>query len=311
MTLQPIPALINAKISMPAQCVRIVSRPRLEEKLIAGLLRPLSVICAPAGFGKTTLVSNTLRAQADKYRIAWLSLEAEDSHLIRFLYHLVTTLQSVAPDVGLTSIFLMGRLQLPATNDLMSALIGELTNAEAPIVLVLDDYHVISSPEIQAALTFLIEHMPERLRLVLISRYVPDLPLARWRLQQRLCEVDLDDLRFSHEESSRFLEQTMGLSLNDHLVLTLDRKTEGWIAGLQMAALSLKNSCDSESLENFAHRVGSFSGQHRHVLEYLAGRFLASSPLRCRIFCCIPLRSTVFVRGCVMPLQEAATAALC
>jgi LuxR family maltose regulon positive regulatory protein len=270
--MKPLPTrfLIGAKISMPAQGVVIVSRPRLEEKLRAGMHKPLTVICAPAGFGKTTLVSNTLRAQTSEFRIAWLSLEEEDSYLIRFLYHLVTTLQSVAPEVGLAPIFLMGRLQLPAPNDLISALISELTNAETPIILVLDDYHVIPSPEIHAAIAFLIEHMPEPLHLVLMSRHVPDLPLARWRLQQRMSEIGLDDLRFSHEESSRFLEQTMGLSLDDHLVLTLDRKTEGWIAGLQMAALSLQYSSDRESMESFAHRVASFSGQHRHVLEYLA-----------------------------------------
>lgn len=266
----PLQALISAKISIPAQGQQMVSRPRLADRLREGLQRPLTVISAPAGFGKTTLVAGTLRDYQSEFRVAWLSLEEEDSHLIRFLYHLVATLQSVAPEVGRAPIFLIGRLQLPAPNDLITALISELSESEKPIVLVLDDYHVIPNPEIHAALNFLVEHMPEQLRIVLVSRKVPDLPLARWRMQQRVSEIGLDDLRFSHEESSQFLGRTMGLSLNAKLVRTLEQKTEGWIAGLQMAALSLQHSANKESMDSFALRVAAFCGEHRHVLEYLA-----------------------------------------
>jgi LuxR family maltose regulon positive regulatory protein len=263
-------ALISAKISIPSPGTQVVARPRLAEKLRNGLQRPLTVISAPAGFGKTTLVSSTLREQADETRVAWLSLDQEDGHLIRFLYHLVATLQSVAPDVGRAPIFLIGRLQLPAPNDLIAALVSEIADSAYRIVLVLDDYHIVPSPEINAAVTYLVEHMPEPLHVILISRKVPDLPLARWRTQQRLSEIGLDDLRFSLEESSLYLELAMGLSLNAELVRTLEQKTEGWIAGLQMAVLSMQHSADKESMENFAQRVASFSGEHRHVLAYLA-----------------------------------------
>ncbi|MBV5270581.1 MAG: hypothetical protein JZU55_12650, partial [Afipia sp.] len=128
-------------------------------------------------------------------------------HLIRFLYHLVATLQSVAPDLGRAPIFLIGRLQPPAPNDLITALLSEIADSGLRIILVLDDFHVVPSPEIHAAIAFLFEHMPAELRLVLIGRKVPDLPLARWRMQQRLSEIGLDDLRFSLDESSQFLAQ--------------------------------------------------------------------------------------------------------
>lgn len=263
-------APVSAKIGMPAPGARIVARPRLAALLCDGLRQPLTVITAPAGFGKTTLVSSALREYAGEFKVAWLSLDEEDNHLIRFLYHVVATLQSVAPELGRAPIFLIGRLQPPAPNDLITALLSEIADSGLRIVLVLDDFHVIPAPEIHAAITFLFEHMPEELRLVLISRKVPDLPLARWRMQQRLSEIGLDELRFSLDESSQFLAQAMGLTLHADLVRALERKTEGWIAGLQMAALSLRHSSDPASMESFAQRVAMFSGEHRHVLAYLA-----------------------------------------
>ena len=263
-------ALINTKISIPAPGTRIVARPRLADKLHEGLRRPLTVVTAPAGFGKTTMVADALREDAGDRQVAWLSLDEEDGHLVRFLYHMVATLQSVAPDVGRAPIFLIGRLQLPAPNDLIAALLNEIAASTQRIVLVLDDFHVVSSPEIHASIGFLVEHMPEQLRLVLISRKVPDLPLARWRMQRRLSEIVLDDLRFSLDESSAFLEQAIGIALRADIIEALEQKTEGWIAGLQMAALSLRHSADKDSMANFAQRVASFSGEHRHVLEYLA-----------------------------------------
>lgn len=271
-------ALINAKISMPAQGAQVVARPRLAVRLHDGLQRPLTVVSAPAGFGKTTLVSSALREHSSEFKIAWLSLGNEDSHLIRFLYHLVATLQSVAPEVGRAPIFLIERLQLPASSDLITALLSEISESASRIVLVLDDYHVIPTPEIHAAIAFLVEHMPEQLRLVLISRNVPDLSLARWRTQQRVSEIGLDDLRFSLDESSLFLEQTMGLSLTSELVSALEKKTEGWIAGLQMAALSMQHASGKESMASVAQRVAAFSGEHRHVLEYLAEEVFSGQP---------------------------------
>ena len=296
-------ALVNAKISIPAPGAQIVARPRLATQLHAGLQRALTVITAPAGFGKTTMVSEALRQSAGKHHVAWLSLDDEDSHLIRFLYHLVAALQSVAPDVGRAPIFLIGRLQLPDPNDLITALLSEVAETSRRIVLVLDGFHAVSIPEIHSAISFLVEHMPEQLRLVLVSREVPNLPLARWRLQHRLSEIGLDDLRFSLDESAQFLEQAIGLKLRADLLHALEQKTEGWIAGLQMAALSLQHSFDNESMAIFAQRVASFSGEHRHVLDYLAEEVFSRQPCEIQDF----LRRTSGLDRLCAPLCDAVT----
>ena len=296
-------ALIKAKISIPAPGLQTVARPQLSTRLHASLQRPITVITAPAGFGKTTMVSDALRKSVAEWRIAWLSLDAEDSHLIRFLYHLVATLQSVAPEVGRAPIFLIGRLQLPAPNDLITALLSEIAETSKRIVLVLDDFHTIASPEILSVISFLVEHMPASLRLVLVSRKIPDLPLARWRMQHRLGEIGLEDLRFSLEESSAFLEQAIGLTLRPDLVRTLEEKTEGWIAGLQMAALSLQHASGNESMNDFAQRIAAFSGEHRHVLEYLAEEVFSRLPPEIQDF----LRRTSSLDRLCAPLCDAVT----
>ena len=270
--------MIAAKIGIPAQGVQIIARPHLVEKLWTGMQNPLSVICAPAGYGKTTLVSNAFHAQQIESQVAWLSLDQGDNHLIRFLYHLVTALQSVMPEVGKAPTFLIERLYLPESKDMIMALLSEIAESDKRIYLVLDDYHVITFPEIHAAITTLVEHMPECLRLILISRRVPCLSLARWRTQQRLGEIGLDDLRFSLNESSEYLVRTVGFSLDKEQIRVIDHKTEGWIAGLQMAALSMRHSQSVESIKNFTQRVMAFGGSHRHVLEYLADEVFGQQP---------------------------------
>lgn len=284
MTPLPQQGLINTKISIPVAGTRVVDRPRLADKLHAAVQRPLTLVAAPAGFGKTTMVAGSLRESASDRKIAWLSLDEEDSHIVRFLYHLVATLQSVTPEIGRAPIFLIGRLQLPAPSDLISALLNEISASSQKFVLVLDDFHLVSAPEINDAISFMVERMPEKLRLVLVSRKVPDLPLARWRLQHRLSEIGLDDLRFLPEETSIFLEQAIGIALRADLVAALEKKTEGWIAGLQMAALSLQHSIDKDSLSRFAQRVAAFSGKHRHVLEYLAEEVFSRQPQKVQDF---------------------------
>ena len=295
-------ALINAKLSLPAANPRVIARSRLSERVHAGLQQALTVITAPAGFGKTTMVAEALRERARRREVAWLSLDDEDSHLIRFLYHLVATLQSIAPDVGRAPIFLIGRLQLPASSDLITALISEIAESPRQIVLVLDGYQAVASPEINAALNFLVDHLPEQLRVVLVSREVPDLPLARWRLQHRLSEIGLEDLRFSLEESALFLEQVIGLSLPPDLLRALEQKTEGWIAGLQMAALSLRDA-DNESMAGFAQRIAAFGGEHRHVLDYLAEEVFSRQPAEIQDF----LRGTSGLDRLCAPLCDAVT----
>ena len=210
--------------------------------------------------------------------VAWFSLGQEDGHIVRFLYRLVATLRTVVPTVGRAPIFFIERLQLPAPNELIAALMSEITEIPHQIVLVLDDYHVVDSAEVHVAVRSIVEHMPPKLRLVLISRKIPDLPLARWRTQHLLSEIVLDDLRFSSSESAQFLEQTIGMPLRPDLTEALEKKTEGWIAGLQMAALSLQHSGDVTSMSDFAKRIEAFNGEHRHVLDYLAEEVFNRQP---------------------------------
>jgi LuxR family maltose regulon positive regulatory protein len=296
-------ALTSTKIGIPASTARTVARPRLAGKLLEGLQRPLSVITAPAGFGKTTLVAGALRGRGEDFAVAWLSLDRKDRHLVSFVYQLAAALQSVAPEIGRGPGLLIDRLQTPATDALVAALINEIAGIGKRIVLVLDDFHAAASPETLSALTHLVEHLPERLRLVVVSRAAPSLPLARWRTQRRLSEIGPAELRFSSGEAALFLEQALGFPLPEELLRALEQKTEGWIAGLQMAVLSLQHAQEEQTLDHFAQRVASFSGGHRHVLDYLADEVFSRQPPGVQHF----LRQTSGLNPLCAPLCDAVT----
>jgi LuxR family maltose regulon positive regulatory protein len=275
--------LLKTKINPPPPREHVVARQRLLDRLREGQSRPLTLIAAQAGYGKTTLVSSWLAQMEPDTKIAWLSLDEDDSEPMRFLYYLVATLQSVEPAAGRAPISLLGRVGMPGPKDLAAALLNELAESATRIVLVLDDYHVISDPEIHAAMIFLIERIPERLRVVLMTREEPPFPLARWRALQRVAEIGPEDLRFAPEESSQFLSETMGLNLDADLAQTLGARTEGWIAGLQMAALSVEQHARSEGVD-IAEKIASFNGQHSYVIEYLAAEVLRQQPEEIRSF---------------------------
>lgn len=295
--------LADTKLSIPAPGAQVVHRPQLEERVRGGLQQPLIVVSAPAGFGKTTLVACALRGHDEDFQVAWLSLDREDKHLATFIYHLVATLHAVAPEVGQGPSFLLGRLQLPDVNAVVAALISEIAELSQRIVLVLDDFHIAISPETLAVINYLVEHLPAHLRLVLISREVPSLPLARWRMQRRLAEIGPNELRFSSDEASSFLERRLSFPLPGELLHTLAEKTEGWIAGLQMAVLSLQHADGDRTLEHFSQRVAAFSGGHRHVLDYLAEEVFNRQPADVRLF----LRQTAALGFLCAPLCDAVT----
>jgi len=209
-------------------------------RLAEGASGPLTLISGPAGFGKTTLISDWIGTGDDHRRVAWFSLDQDDNDLIRFVSYLVAALQIVEPGIGRAPLSLLGSLQTPTPKALMVQLLNEIVDVPTPIVLVLDDYHVIEDPEIDAAVTFTVNHLPEQLRLIIATREEPRLPLPRWRALDRITEIGLEDLRFSDEEAALFLNRTMGLELDTESVRVLETRTEGWIAGLQMAALSLQ-----------------------------------------------------------------------
>jgi LuxR family maltose regulon positive regulatory protein len=232
--------------------------------------RPLTLVSAPAGFGKTTLVSEWIVQTSQA--ASWLSLDDDDNDPTRFLTYLIATLQTQQPSLGVTVYGLLGASQPPPPKAILTLLLNELSLLAAPLALVLDDYHLITMPAIHEALTFFVDHLPPLIRLVITSRMDPPLPLARWRARNQLSEIRADDLRFRTDEAAIFLNQVMELRLTDVQIAILETRTEGWIAGLQLAALSLQGR------EDVAGFLQAFSGSHRHVLSYLVEEVLNRCP---------------------------------
>jgi len=235
----------------------------------------VTLIAAPAGFGKSTLLTEWMAAfspqvHARGEQVAWLTLDPDDNDPVRFLTYLIAVLQKFATTVGETALTLLPAPQLPAPKTILTLLVNDLSLLASedsppphPYVLVLEDYHVITAQPIHDALTFLIDHLPAYVHVIITTRADPPLPLARWRARDQLSEIRADDLRFTRDEASAFLNDQMGLSLAADEVMTLGARTEGWIAGLQLVALSLKGRDDKASF------LQTFSGGHRYILNYL------------------------------------------
>jgi LuxR family maltose regulon positive regulatory protein len=268
--------ILATKLYIPPPQPRVVLRPRLIERLNEGPRRKLTLICAPAGFGKTTLVSEWV-AGCERPS-AWLSLDEGDNDPTRFLAYLVAALQTVAANIGEGVLGTLGSPQPPPTESTLTALLNEITTVPDDFVLVLDDYHVIDAKPVDDALTFLIEHLPPRMHLLIATREDPHLPLARLRARGQLTELRAADLRFTPTEAAEFLEGVMGLNLSAGDIAALEDRTEGWIAGLQLAALSMRGREDVPSF------IESFTGSHRFVLDYLVEEVLQRQPERIRRF---------------------------
>jgi len=271
----PIPILAT-KLYIPRLRPNVVSRPRLLEQLNEGLHRKLSLISAPAGFGKTTLVSEWL-AGCER-AAAWLSLDEGENDPTRFLTYLVAALQTIAANVGEGVSGVLQSPQPQPPEEILMALLNDLTTIQDQFVLVLDDYHVIDAKPIDQALTYLVEHLPPHMHLVITTREDPHLPLARLRARGHLTELRTADLRFTPSEAATFLTQVMGLSLSAQDIAALERHTEGWIAGLQLAAISMQGHEDATSF------IRSFTGSHRFVLDYLVEEVLGQQSERVQRF---------------------------
>ncbi len=273
--------ILATKLYIPPPRSGIISRPRLIERLNEGLSsgRKLTLISASAGFGKTTLVSEWVAALTPSplpmgeglgVRAAWLSLDEGDNDPTRFLIYLVAALQTVAPKIGAGVLRTLQSPQPPPIESILIALLNETTALPDNFVLVLDDYHVLDSKPVDNALTFLLEHLPPQMHLVIATREDPHLPLARLRARGQLTELRAADLRFTPSEAAEFLNQLMGLNLSAEDVAALDKRTEGWIAGLQLAALSMQGHA-SRDTTSF---IKSFTGSHHFVLDYLVEEVL-------------------------------------
>jgi LuxR family maltose regulon positive regulatory protein len=272
---------------MPGARPHIVLRPRLSERLNSGLYRKLTLISAPAGFGKTTLISAWL-AGGDR-RVAWLSLDEGENDHDRFLTYLVAALQTISPDIG-AGVLQALRSPRPAPAEaLLTTLLNELSTLPYPFIIVLDDYHMIESTAVEGAVRYLVEHLPSQMHLVIATREDPELPLARLRAQDQLSELRVADLRFTPAEAAVFLTQSMNLTLSADDITAIEGRTEGWIAGLQLAALSLQGEQDPT---RFIH---SFTGSHQFVLDYLVEEVLSRQPERIQTFL---LRTSILERLC-------------
>jgi LuxR family maltose regulon positive regulatory protein len=254
--------LLEVKFYIPPAGAKSVRRPRLIRRLDEGRHRKLTLISAPAGFGKTTLLSDWV-GQSER-PIAWLSLDEDDNGPARFWIYLVAALQTLDPALGEPTRAALQSPQPPPLESLLTTLINEIGAAHDQLTLILDDYHVITAKPIHDGLAYLLEYLPPQLRLVVASRTDPPLPLHLLRARQQLTELRAADLRFTSGEAAAFLNQAMGLDLSPELVDVLERRTEGWITGLQLAALSMEGRDDVSGF------VKTFAGSHRYVLDYLA-----------------------------------------
>jgi LuxR family transcriptional regulator, maltose regulon positive regulatory protein len=261
-------ALLKTKTRVPPPRSRHVSRARLTALLDEATRRPLTIISAPAGFGKSTVVSEWIHGRRDR-RVAWLSLDEDDNDISRFLLYLIAALQPLEPGIGRSALSLLGALQTPPPADLVTQLLNEASELAAPLIIVLDDYHLIRDAEIDAALVYAIDHLPPQLRLAVLTRSEPRFPLPRWRALERVIELEASDLRFSNEESALFLTRTMELALDPGTAQALTVRTEGWVAGLQLAALSLTAQIRAEGDDAIKPYVEKFSGGHRFIADYL------------------------------------------
>jgi LuxR family maltose regulon positive regulatory protein len=270
--------LLETKLRVPRGRRRLVARPRLDECLARGTESALTLVSAPAGFGKTTLLTEWLAtAPADGRSVAWLSLDPRDNDPAVFWTYLVAALQAVEPAVGAGARSLLQSPQSPA-EAILESLLNDLSGVSNDVVLVLDDYHVIEAPDVQEGMTFLLDHLPPQFHLVIATRADPSLPLARLRARGELVEVRVADLRFTADEAAAYLSGVMGLDLTAGDVEALAGRTEGWIAGLQLAGLSLQGR------EDVAGFIAGFAGDDRYIVDYLVEEVLQRQPEPVRSF---------------------------
>ncbi|MGH3519601.1 MAG: LuxR C-terminal-related transcriptional regulator [Haloechinothrix sp.] len=290
--------LVTTKLLTPPARRDLVARPALERLLGGALTLPLTLVTAPAGFGKTSLVSGWLRRQS---RVAWLMLDENDNVPGRFLDYLIAAIRHLDDRSGEAAQAMMAAGQQSASMPaVMATLVNDLADADQDAVLVLDDFHTITEPEILDAVGFLVEHCPPRLHLVLVGRQDPMLPLARWRGRGLVGEIGSAQLRFSHPEAAQLLRWVVGHSVENATVATLHRRAEGWAAGLQMLGIGLRGGASSDRVDVSAVQHGRGDS---YVLDYLAEEVLRGQPEETRRF----LRLTSVLDTLTPPLCDAVT----
>lgn len=258
--------LLRTKFYVPPIRSKQIARPRLSDLIHGGLDRALILVSAPAGYGKTTLVSSWLKET--KIPSAWLSLDGGDNDPIRFLQYLLTTLVPIAPGIEDDLVGMLQGIQPAQFENVINLLVNGLASFPGPFVLVLDDFHVLHAEAVLKMLAYVLEHMPTQMHLVILTRTDPPLPLARLRVRGQLLDIRADQLRFTQAEIAAFLNEAMGLTLSINDLSAMEARTEGWIAGLQLAALSMQGSKDIHAF------VSAFTGSHHYVMDYLVEEVL-------------------------------------
>ena len=267
--------LLATKLYAPSTRTNLVRRPRLTERLEEGTKAKLTLLCAPAGFGKSTLLSEwVLQSELPG---GWLSLDEGDNDPARFLSYVIAAIQTVKADIGEEALSVL-RSPQPPIQVVLTVLVNELAAVPHDLGLIFDDYHVITNEAVHAALAFLLEHLPAQAHLIIASRTEPSLPLSRLLAGGQLTKLSASELRFTFEEAAAFLNEAMGLNLSAEDVAALEERTEGWIAGLQLAALSLRGREDTSTF------ISAFAGTNRHIFDYLAEEVLDRQPEDAREF---------------------------
>ena len=287
--------LLATKLHVPRLRPGFAPRPRLLDRLAEGMGRDLVLLCTPAGFGKTSLMADW--ARRGQRPVAWLSLDVGDNDPVRFWRHVGAALDGARPGVAGRVAALLQDVQPASLGAVVTTLANELAGLAGEVVLVLDDYHLIEAPPVHASLGLLLDHLPGSLRLMLATRADPPLALARLRARGQLAELRERDLRFTPQEAAALLREVAGPDVPEAAVTALEGRTEGWAAGLQLAALSLRDHPDPAGF------VATFSGSHRHVLDYLAEEVLDRQPDPLRTF----LLQTSVLERLSGPLCDAVT----
>lgn len=269
--------LIATKLFVPKVRARLLTRSRLLERLRRGAESRLTLVSAPAGFGKTTLLAQWLATEQAGSQVAWVSLDATDSDPASFWSYVVSALQAAVPGVGSSALELLDSAAVPAEAAL-TTVVNDLASAPGSVWLVLDDYHLVDSQELDQGLAFLLEHLPPRVHVIISTRADPGLPLPRWRARGELVEVRAAELRFTAAEAAAYFNEAAGLDLSETDIAALEQQTEGWIAALQLAALSLEGRSD------VARFVAGFAGSDRYIVDYLVEEVLEHQPAQIRDF---------------------------
>ena len=290
--------LLLSKLSVPAPRRTLVPRTSLEAPMEEGLVRKLTMISAPAGFGKSTLLSSWAATWAHGGRqVAWLSLDSRDDDPARFWRYFLTALSRLQPGCGQTALAVLSSPQAPPVITMLTTVLNDLDALADDVTFVLDDYHLITSKNIHEAMIFLLENLPPRLHLIIASRADPPLPLSRLRERGELLELRAHDLRFDAEAAMTYFNHVMGLHLSERQVSELVVRTEGWVGGLQMAALAMRGHTDIPAF------ISAFTGSNRYVMDYLGEEVLARQPETDRTFL---LQTSILDRMC-SSLCEAVT----